>query len=83
MADTRVTRDSLVRKIRESGLDEFDADDAAVLVDVLLEGFTAVEALTLLYWPDTELEGTPIILIGEGQIRRVTQRMRRLVAERS
>jgi hypothetical protein len=78
------TQGQLVEFLRtRCALDEFDLEDAEALIAVLSEGMTAMEIMTWLAWPDTELEGVPVELIKEGRFREVLMRGRNLVAVRS
>lgn len=77
----KATRESLMKDISRAGLEWGDEEDAAGLVDVLLEGFTPLQAQTWLFLHDSELGGTPLIILEEGRYRDVVRRARFLVAQ--
>lgn len=73
------TRASLMEDVARAGLTWGDEEDATHLVDVLLEGYTPLQAQTWLFLHDQELGGTPLVVLEEGGGRRVLQRARSLV----
>lgn len=77
----KATRETLLKEVSRCGLDWGDEDDAAELVDVLLETFTPLEAQTWLFMHDPELDGIPMAELEVGRGRAVRLRARRIVAD--
>lgn len=77
----RVTRQRVLEMAHET-LDEFDREDVDMIVDILLEGYSPLEIMSWLFFLDSGLEGTPLIMLAEGRTREVTLRARRMVEQR-
>lgn len=78
----QITHANLVDQLASAGLDSFDQEEVGVAIDLLLEAFDATEIITWIYFYDAELGGTPADLVGEGKVREVMQRVRRMVESR-
>jgi hypothetical protein len=76
-----VTREMILRDILQTGLDAFDIEDVEMLVNVMLQTFSALETQAWLMLYDSELDGTPLVLVEQGRIREVIARARKLVAD--
>lgn len=81
----RTTRQDVVDLLARErvDLDEFDQEDAAEIVDVLLEAYSPLEVMTWLCMPDRDLDSTPLMMVREGRTRAVMVAARRMVARRS
>lgn len=74
-----VTHESLVDDLARAGLDFWTEEDADLLVCVLMERYSALEVQSWLFLYDSELDGTPLVLLEQGRGREVMRRARQIV----
>lgn len=60
-------------------MDEFDSEDAKDLADLLLEGFSALQAITWLSFFSSELEAVPLLMLQDGRSRELFRHARGMV----
>lgn len=76
----RITREEMEHVLADCdwGVDE----DAAILIDILLQTFTLESVATWIFFYNTELHAVPLFLLEQGHYRDVFREARRLVGQK-